>query len=168
MVSFTTRTNPGELFDKLNGKDVNVEIKRESKRRSTDANAMCWALCSEIGRALKPPQSKEDIYRLAIKSVGVYSQVRLPAWDIQTVVRRWTDRGTGWFAEIVDDAGTGHKWVNLYYGTLTYTADEFRNVLDWLVDEATQMEIPIPLSKKDEEELLERWGRKYVTGNGRY
>lgn len=160
LVSFTTRTNPGELFDKLNGKDVDVEIKRASKGRSKDANAMCWALCSDIGRALKPPQSKDEIYRMAIKAVGVYTQVRLPMWDIQTVTRRWTCNGIGWFTEIVDDAGTGHKWVNLYYGTSTYTADEFRNVLDWLIDEAQQMEIPIPLSKKDEEELLERWGRR--------
>jgi hypothetical protein len=35
-----------------------------------------------------------------------------------------------------------------------------RLVLDWLLDEAEQMQIPIPLSKADEERLLERWGKK--------
>ena len=33
-------------------------------------------------------------------------------------------------------------------------------ILDWLIDQAEQMELKIPLSKKEEQELLERWGMK--------
>ena len=63
-------------------------------------------------------------------------------------------------AEIIDDFSIGSKWVRLYYGSSTYTVDEMRVLLDWLVDQAEQMQIPIPLSKKEEEELLERWGKR--------
>jgi hypothetical protein len=35
-----------------------------------------------------------------------------------------------------------------------------RVLLDWLVDQAQQMEIPIPLSKAEQEQMLERWGQK--------
>ena len=66
------------------------------------------------------------------------------------------------FFETVDDVHglVGHKTVNLYYGSSTYTVDEMRVLIDWLLDQCSQMELPIPLSKKEEEELLERWGKR--------
>lgn len=160
IVSFTTRTDPRSLFDTLKEKEVNVEIKKAAKGRSMDANKFCWALCSDIGRALKPPLPKEDVYRMAIRAVGVYTEVTLYLWDVKTVSRRWSEHGTGWFVDVVDDAGTGKKVVHLYYGSSTYTADEMRVLLDWLTDQMAQMELPIPLSKKDEAEMLERWGKQ--------
>ena len=162
LVSFTTRSNPGELFDKLKGKEVSVDIKKAAKARSKDANAMCWALCSDIGKAMTPPVDKEDIYRRAIKAVGVYTQTQLLTWDVQKVKNRWEGHGTGWFVEIVDDVHglVGHSVVNLYYGSSTYTVDEMRTLIDWLIDQCEQMQISIPLSKKEEEEMLERWGMK--------
>lgn len=160
LVSFVTRTPPGEWFDGLKDKPVTIEVKKETRKRSLDANAMCWALCADIGKAMTPPVSKEDIYRQAIKAVGVYTPVVVVIWDIETIRRRWEEHGTGWFVEIADDAGTGRKMIHLYYGSSTYTVDEMRLLLDWLVDQAEQMEIKIPLSKADEEKLLERWGKK--------
>lgn len=160
VVSFTTRENPGELFDRLKQKEVSIEIKKATRGRSLDANAMCWALCSDIGKAMTPPLEKETVYRMAIKAVGVYTQATVTVWDIPTIKARWEDHGEGWFIEIMDDAGTGRKLIHLYFGSSTYTVDEMRLLLDWLVDQATQMGLPIPLSKEDEQKLLERWGRK--------
>lgn len=160
LVSFVTRTHPGELFDRLKGKDVDVEIKKFSPGRSKDANAFCWVLCSDIGKALKPPLSKEDVYRMAIKAVGVYIDKVLPAWDVETVRRRWESHGDGWLFEVMDDAGAGRKLCHLYFGSSTYTVQEMQVLLEWLTDQCRQMEIPIPLSKQDEKELLERWGKR--------
>jgi hypothetical protein len=108
---------------------------------------------------MRPPLSKEDVYRMAIKAVGVYTPVIVVVWDIDTIRRRWEEHGTGWFVEVADDAGTGKKMIHLYYGSSTYTADEMRVLLDWLVDQATQMQLPIPLSKEEEERVLARWGK---------
>lgn len=160
LVSFVTRTPPGAVFDSLKDKPVDIEIKKASKGRSRDANAMCWALCADIGNAMQPPLDKVDVYRKAIKAVGVYIDKELPLWDVDIVRQRWESHGTGWLFEVVDNAHVGWKTCNLYFGTSTYTVDEMRRVLDWLVDEATQMEIPIPLSKQEEQELLERWGKR--------
>lgn len=109
---------------------------------------------------MRPPLDKDDVYRKAIKAVGVYTPVVVALWDVETIRKRWESHGTGWFVETADDAGTGKKLLRLYYGTSTYTADEMRVVLDWLVDEATQMQLPIPLSKAEEEQMLERWGKR--------
>jgi hypothetical protein len=159
LVSFVTRTPPGEWFDSLKGKPVSVEIKKESKARSKDANAFCWALCADIGKAIRPPLSKEEVYRRAIKAVGVYTPVTVVEWDLDTLMQRWSSHGVGWFAEVVDRAGMGRKLIHLYYGSSTYTVEEMRVLLDWLIDQAEQMEIQIPLSKKEEERLLEQWGK---------
>lgn len=160
VVSFKTRTSPAELFDSLKGVPVNIEIKRASKARSRDANAFCWALCADIGNALNPPVDKAEIYRKAIRAVGVYTPVTVVVWDIKTIVTRWESHGIGWFVDIVDDAGTGRKLIHLYYGSSTYTVDEMRRLLDWLVDQAEQMGLTIPLSKAETEKMLERWGKK--------
>jgi hypothetical protein len=159
VISFTTPENPGKLFDKLREKLLNLEIKEASKARSRDANALCWALCSDIGKAITPPLSKEEVYRKAIKAVGVYTPVTVVEWDLDTIMQRWSSHGVGWFAEVVDRAGMGRKLIHLYYGSSTYTVEEMRVLLDWLIDQAEQMEIQIPLSKKEEERLLEQWGK---------
>lgn len=159
-ITVTVDADFASTFDALKGFPVNVEIKKASKGRSKDANAFCWALCADIGKALDPPQDKDDIYRAAIKAVGVWWQTPIPLFNLDDVRRRWESHGTGWFADVVDDDAPGRKLVRLYFGTSTYTVDEMRKLLDWLVDQAQQMEIPIPLSKAEEEKMLERWGKQ--------
>ena len=160
LVSFVTRNHPGELFDRLKGKDVDVEIKKYSPGRSRNANAFMWELCSDIGRAINPPLSKEEVYRMAIKAVGVYIDKVLTVWDVETVRRRWESHGVGWIFEVMDDAGAGRKLCHLYFGSSTYTVQEMQTLLNWLTDQCHQMGLAIPLSKQEEEDLLERWGKR--------
>lgn len=159
-VTVTVTTDFSKTYDALKDHELTIEIKKASKSRSKDANAFCWALCADIGKAIQPPLSKEEVYRMAIKAVGVYTPVIVVVWDLETIRTRWESHGTGWIAETVDDAGTGKKLLHLYYGSSTYTVDEMRVLLDWLVDQAQQMQIAIPLSKAEEEEMLERWGKR--------
>ena len=158
-VSFTTRDNPVKLFYRLKDKDLTIDIKSANPKRSLTANAFCWALCSDIGKALTPPLAKEEVYRKAIRAVGVFTSLKVLVWDVDKLVTRWGSHGEGWFVDVLDDAGRGYKLVNLYYGSSTYTVDEMRVLIDWLVDEAEQMEIPIPLSKEETERVLELWGK---------
>lgn len=161
-VTVTVSCDFSKTFDALKDKEISIEIKKAGKGRSRDANAFCWALCSEIGKAMTPPLAKEEVYRMAIKAVGVYTETQLLAFDVPTVRARWESHGEGWFLEVIDDKHglVGHKVIHLYFGSSTYTVDEMRVLIDWLVDQAEQMQISIPLSKKEEEELLERWGKR--------
>lgn len=159
LVSFTTREHPGKLFDRLKGFLLDIDIQRADKKRSKDANAFCWALCSDIGKAITPPIDKEDIYRKAIRAVGVYTPVTVICWDVETIKSRWGSHGVGWFVDVVDDAGIGKKLIHLYYGSSTYSVSEMRLLLDWLIDEAEQMDIQIPISREEEERLLKQWGK---------
>ena len=111
---------------------------------------------------MTPPLAKEEVYRMAIKAVGVFTETQLLAFDVQTVRERWESHGEGWLFEVIDDVHglLGHKVVHLYYGSSTYTVDEMKTLIDWLVDQAEQMELPVRLSRKEEQEMLERWGMK--------
>lgn len=159
-VTVTVSDDFSAVFDALKDSPVFIEIKKASKQRSRDANAFCWALCSEIGRAMTPPLSKEDVYRMAIKAVGVYWQTPIPAFHVETVRKRWESHGDGWLFEVMDDDEPGRKLCHLYFGSSTYTVSEMQTLLEWLTDQCQQMGLAIPLSKKEEKEMLERWGRK--------
>lgn len=160
VVSFITRENPNKLFNDLKDADVDVEIKKHNPKRSRDANAMCWAMCHDIGKALRPPLPKEEVYRKAIREVGEYEPLPIKAEAVETFQRRWSEKGTGWFAEVIDDSKLpGYKLVFAYYGSSTYTVEEMSRVLDWLKDNMEQMGLPIPASK-EQEEALKMWGER--------
>lgn len=160
-ITVTVGVNFREAYDKLKDKEVTVDIKKASKKRSLTMNSFCWALCSDIGKAMTPPEAKEEIYRKAIKAVGVYTPYPLKNEEVETVMRRWSNNGEGWFIEVVDNSKLdGYKLIHMYYGTSTYTADEMKLLIDWLVDQAEQMQITIPLGKAEQERLLAQWGKK--------
>lgn len=159
-ITFTTREDPRKLWKTLKDAFLNLDIKKVTRKRSLDANSFCWALCTDIGKAMVPPVDKEDIYRRAIRAVGTFTDVDVILWDVQKVVERWTERGTGWFVDVADDAGIGRKKLFLYYGSSVYTTHEMHVLIDWLVDQAEQMQIPIPASKIDQQKMLELWGGK--------
>ena len=160
VVSFTTRADPRPLFDEFTDKDVSVEVKKASKRRSKTANDFCWAMCTDIGNALRPPLPKEDVYRKAIKDVGKFDTLHIRAEAVDTFRRIWSEHGTGWFTEVVDYSPVpGAKAVFAYYGTSTYTVEEMSRVLEYLKQDMDSMGLAIPVSKEEEERLLSQWGR---------
>ena len=157
IVSFTTRDDAGKLFDRLKDTEVEVEIKKRTPKRSRDANAMCWAMCHDIGKALRPPLPKEEVYRKAIREVGEYEPLPIREDAVETFRRRWAEKGTGWFAEVIDDSKLpGYKLVFAYYGSSTYDSATMARLIDYLVDDARQMGLSIPASR-EQEEALKAW-----------
>lgn len=149
------------IWDKYRDQEVDVEIKKHREKRSHTANSFCWALCRDIGNALKPPLPKEEVYRKAIRDVGEYEPLPVKNEAVEKFQARWADKGVGWFADVVDDSKIpGYKLIFAYYGSSTYDTKTMSVLLDYLVDDAQQMGLPIPLSEKEQEELLRAWGRR--------
>ena len=160
VVSFTTRADPRPVFDEFTDKDVSVEIKKASKRRSKTANDFCWAMCTDIGNALKPPIPKEEVYRRAIKDVGKFETLHIRADAVDTFRRIWSEHGVGWFTEVVDYSPVpGAKAVFAYYGSSTYDTVEMSRLLELLKQDMVNMGLAIPVSKEEEERLLSQWGK---------
>lgn len=159
-VTVTVAADFAEEYDRLKDVPVSVEIRKASKKRSRDANAMCWAMCSDIGNALRPPLPKEEVYRKAIREVGEYEPLPIKAEAVETFQSRWASKGTGWFAEVIDDSKLqGYKLVFAYYGSSTYDTATMSRLIDYLVEDAREMGLVIPASK-EQEEALKAWEAK--------
>lgn len=159
-VTVTVAGDFAGTYDKLKDQPVSVEIKKATKKRSRDANAMCWAMCHDIGNALIPPVPKEEVYRQAIRDVGEFEPLPIKAEAVETFRQRWASKGVGWFADVIDDSKLpGYKLVFAYYGSSTYDTATMSRLIDALVQDARNMGVPIPASK-EQEEALKAWGAK--------
>ena len=160
IISFSTPEDFSAAFDELADKEVTVEIKQAHRKRSKTANDFCWALCTDIGKAIKPPIPKEEVYRKAIRDVGEYEPLPIREDAVETFQNRWQAKGTGWFADVIDDSKLpGYKLVFAYYGSSTYDTASMGRLLDYLVQDAMNMGLKIPTSK-EQEKMIMQWDKK--------
>ena len=99
------------------------------------------------------------IYKQAIRDAGQSDLVLCKNEKVQRFMDGWGQKGVGWFAEVVDDSkkNRGCKVLNVYYGTSTYTVEEMSKVLEYLKEDMRNLELPIPISKEEEERMLQQW-----------
>lgn len=167
LLSFIVRDDPRKLIDKLKDKILKIDIGLFEKKRSKDANSFCWAMCSDIGRAIRPPIPKEEVYRKAIRDVGKFFPVPVRNDLIEEWKLSWGRNGIGWFCDVTDRSKTpGYTLMMSYCGTSVYTSSEMSVVLEYLKDEMEQLGLVIPLSKKEEERMMADWQKAYCKRNG--
>lgn len=155
-VSLTVQADFRQEFDRLSGQELEITIKRFSRKRSLDANAFCWALCKDIADRMHI--KKEEVYRQAIRDVGKYAPLPIKDEAVERFIEIWESRGIGWIAEVMDGSKLpGYKRVFAYYGSSTYTTEEMSRLIDCLVQDAEALGIPIPLGKRDRERLAAEW-----------
>lgn len=131
-----------------------AEIKRFRKKRSKNANDMCWAMCEQLAEAIR--STKEEVYRDQIKKVGVYKDFHLPPDEAKTFRAAWAQLGTGWITEQVDDDGP-LLVVRAYYGSSRYNTKQMSRLIDSLMEDCAAVGIcTMPDSEKAL--LLEEWG----------
>lgn len=138
-----------------------LTIKRYHKARSLDANAYCWVLCDKI--ALIIGSTKEDVYRQAIRDVGVCEIVAVQEAAVPRYCACWESHGIGWVAEDMGEAGrSGWHDVMTYYGSSTYDSAEMARLIDYLVSEAQEIGIEI-LPPRELQALMEAWDGKQAS-----
>lgn len=158
-ITVTVGADFSKDFDALKDFPVSVEIKKASKKRSLNANSFCWALCHIIGQSMTPPLSDKEVYRTAIKAVGVWWEKPVNKFKVDEYRRQWESGGDGWLFEVIDDYSPSEKMCHLYFGSSTYTVEAMQRLIDWLKDQCFQMGLSVPLSKEEEQRIMERWGK---------
>lgn len=146
------------LADKFYKKDVelDIEVKKHSKKRSVNANNYCWELCTRLSEVLSG-ETKEDVYRRAIREVGLHKDIELRADAVQTMRTAWNNNGVGWFSETVDFGEyDGFILVRFYYGSSVYNKTTMSKLIDWLVEEAKLQGIEV-YSAEELSLLKESW-----------
>jgi hypothetical protein len=157
-ITIATKSDFREEFDRLYGSELEVEIKKRSKRRSLDANAMAWMLIDKI--AERTGTKKNEVYKNAIKDIGgVSTTICVIEKAAETLCKNWEKKGMGWQAEMFDSKLEGCKNVILWYGSSTYDAKQMRDLINNLIQDAEALGIPT-ISDDDKKKILINWQQK--------
>lgn len=157
-ITVTVNTDFSVEYDALKDKEINVEIKKYSKRRSLDANAYLWYLCSEVAKRSSKfsDDGKEDVYREAIRAKGEFEPLLVRTDAVEKFQSRWSDKGAGWFADVMDDYKDRYKIVHAYYGSSTYDSLSMSRIIDYVIMKAEDLGIST-ITPKEKEKLLGKW-----------
>jgi len=133
-----------------------AELKPHYEKRSLDANAYFWRLCDEIARAVG--NTKDYVYREAIKSVGPFTDLYVPSVDAHRVSKAWEKNGLGWFTEFMETRGD-YVTMRAYHGSSTYNTVEMSRLIDEIVHDAK--ELGIETKTPDEiAQMVSLWGER--------
>lgn len=142
-------------FDAYKGKELSVEIKPFREKRSLDANALCWKLCEEIADVLR--LSKNEVYIQMLKDYGQ-----------SDIVSALADVDVSYYFKYYEAAGTGtvngKRFIHykVFKGSSEYDRREMSILLDGIVREARQLDIPV-WSRQEIEAIKEAWGEECFT-----
>ena len=138
-----------------NGKLLEVEISKQKKKRSLDANALLWVLCQKIAEVIQ--STKELVYQKFIRDVGQFEIVPIKNEAVERWIEVWNSKGLGWFAEVMEDSKLpGYKKVISYYGSSCYDSREMSVLLDEVVRECKELNIET-LPPDEIKALKESW-----------
>ena len=119
LVSFTTRDDPGQMFDDLKDVAVKVEVKKASKHRSLSANNYAWVLIDKIAEVTGKTvtdvsvQLQQTQFILNEETGMVVTGVDSYNTAIRRSVERMVDNGLTGFV----DRG-GHHWSPETYAAM--------------------------------------------------
>lgn len=125
-------------YDELRDKDVDIAVKQFRPKRSLDANAYMWVLVGKLAEVMN--LSAIEIYRTAIKEVGLWRDVELEEKAAETISHIWNEHGIGWFTEKVDETENG-VIVRLYYGSSCYNSKQMARLIDYIVQDCENVGI---------------------------
>lgn len=133
-----------------NFKAGNYEITKQKKKRSLDANAMCWKLCTEIANVLRT--DKESIYLDMLKRYGQSEIVSaVSAVNVKGYFKYYDEFGKGTVK------GKEFTHYKVYKGSSEYDTREMSILIDGIIDEAKALDIEV-ISEREKTLLLEEWG----------
>ena len=159
LCSFTTRDNPGQIWDDLKDTPVLVEMKKASKHRSLSANNYAWMLIDKI--AEKTGISTTEVYRSAIREIGGvcdFYGVKEAAFD--SFCKLWNGDHLGRQVEIVPGSvKPGWITVRAWKGSSDFDSVQMAKLIDSLIQEAEAQGIPT-YPEKDIERMKSQWGKK--------
>ena len=158
LVSFTTREDPGQMFDDLKDHPVKVEIKKASKHRSLSANNYAWLLIDKIAEKTGIPET--EVYQQAIREIGGVSYfygMREDAYEAFCEI--WKAGHLGRQVEIIPGS-TKPGWINVraWKGSSDFDSAQMARLIDSLIQEAENQGIPT-VPDKEVERMKAQWGK---------
>lgn len=155
VLAIETQTDLRALFDRLNEKDIEVEIKEAKKKRSKDANAYMWTLLGELSEVLNI--DKITLYRQYVRNIGGnYQVVCVQNQAVNDLCRGWEHNGIGWLTDTAESKLEGCTNVLLYFGSSTYNTKQMSRLLDLVIEDCKENGIEV-LTPDELSLIKEEW-----------
>lgn len=137
-------------YDELKDRELNVEIKIYRKKRSLNANALCWELCTKIANKLRT--SKEEVYFEELKRYGQSEMISVKSGiDVKGYIKYFEEAGNGKIN------GREFTHYRVYKGSSEYDTEEMSIFLDGIISDCKDLNIPV-FSRSEIELIKSRWG----------
>lgn len=150
MISFTGKVVDvkRKLFQLDEDKVYDVEIKIHREKRSLNANSYCWKLCSEIASAIN--SDKDSVYLLMLKRYGISDLVPISNQvPIDDYIKYYD----------IESKTDKYTWYKIYKGSSKYDTKEMSVLLNGIVSECKEMNIPTK-ENLEIERMLKEWERE--------
>lgn len=136
--------------------DMSIVLKKYKKKRSLDANAYLWVLCTKL--AEKRECSKEEVYKEMLQHYGCLYQDEDGNYIIITLKSTVdTNKLDGHWKYFKTSADGRFKSYLMIKGTSDYDTGEMAKFLDLVVQDAKQDGIDV-LPPNEIQMMKERWG----------
>jgi hypothetical protein len=139
VISFEVTADPADV-ERYKDKELDITIVRHSKKRGLAANAMLWACLGEIAAAARTDNWSAYLYML--ERYGKYSTILIKAEALPDLRRVWRE------TRIVGEREDGMVEVLCFYGSSTYTTEEFSRLLDGVVSDMKELGLTPPPSRE--------------------
>lgn len=139
VISFEVTADPADV-ERYKDKELDITIVRHSKKRGLAANAMLWACLGEIAAAARTDNWSAYLYML--ERYGKYSTVLIKAEALPDLRRVWRE------TRVVGEREDGMVEVLCFYGSSTYTTEEFSRLLDGVVSDMKELGLTPPPSRE--------------------
>lgn len=154
VLSFEVISGLGNL-DELIDKDLTVEIKPFRKRRSLDANAYFWVLCSKLAEATGV--TKTEVYKQSILNIGGNSETLCGQTEaVENICKLWEATGLGWLTETFESKLDGCTNVILYKGSSAYDTKQMSRLIENVVQDCKAVGIET-MPPEELKKLLGGW-----------
>lgn len=146
-----------ESLDKLKVCErLSVHAIRDSPKRSLNANAYLWVLCSKMASVLKT--SKEEVYEEMLQSYGTFYHDD-DGYITVTVKTNVDMTKVGGHWRHFNTTGDFSSYL-MIKGSSQYTVSEMSALLDGTITEAKSLGIDTA-TDSEIERMLEQWGKQY-------
>lgn len=152
IVSFAV---PDEIKDQLDseaGKELVIDIKRYSEKRSLNANAYFWKLCDEIAKLLG--SDKDTIYLLQLSKYGCFVDIEIPADALIMLKEKF--RYVIQHEDAWNRDGIEMITARCYFGSSSYSKKEMGDLIDGTVRDCHDLGINT-WTQDEINRLVEMW-----------
>ena len=134
--------------------ELELTVKPYKPKRSLSANAYLWVLVGKL--ADKTGLPPDEIYRNAIRAVGISQLMVVNARAVSTIDHVWQAYGLGWFTERVDEDRDGDVILRAYYGSSSYDRKQMAALIDYVVQDCRAIGIDT-MTPAELAGLIDRW-----------